>query len=198
MNNKIESGSTLNSEKIKNDGIPSFIGKFTALIPFFAWRLGLGPITGRYVMIITYIDHKTGNPNKTSLDFYQINGIKYVANTFGIQSKWYRNLLADPKVTIQTYDGSEQMVAVPVTQDDELITVIEWFLNNKPLFITQHLRELGIETNRKDLLKHKKELLFIRFDPTSEPTPRGLEVDLAWIWPILLFWSMTMKRRKKK
>jgi hypothetical protein len=106
--------------------------------------------------------------------------------------------LADPKVTIQTSDGSEQMVAVPVTQDDELITIIEWHLNNKPSFINPHLRDLGIETNRKDILKHKKELLFVRFDPTSEPTPRGLEVDLAWIWPILLLWSMMTKKRKKK
>ena len=198
MNNKIESGLNHITEKIKNVDFQSFYGKFSSTAPLLAWRLGLGPITGRYLMIITYIDHKNGNPTKTHLEFFQINGIKYIANTLGIQSKWYRNLQADPKITIQTYDGSEQMVAVPVTQDDELITIIEWLLNNKPSFINLHLRELGIEPNRKDILKHKKELLFIRFDPTSEPTPRGLEVDLAWIWPVLLLWSMMSKRRKKK
>jgi hypothetical protein len=198
MNNKIESGLNLITEKIKNVDFQSFQSRLSSTAPLLAWRLGLGPITGRYLMIITFIDHKTGNPTKTPIEFFQINGIKYVANTAGIQSKWDRNLLADPKVTIQTSDGSEQMVAVPVTQDDELITIIEWLLNNKSSFINPHLRDLGIETNRKDILKHKKELLFVRFDPTSEPTPRGLEVDLAWIWPILLLWSMMTKKRKKK
>lgn len=198
MNNKIESGMNFLSERIHSLDIETFLKKYKTLAPIYAWRLGLGPIVGRYQMIITFIDHKTGNPSKTSQEFFQINGIKYIANTFGIQSKWYRNLLADPKVTIQTYEGSEQMIAVPVSQDDELITIIEWMLNNKSSFITQYLKDLGITADHKEILKHKKEFLFIRFDPTSEPTPRGLEVDLAWIWPVLLFWSMITKRRKKK
>ncbi len=197
MENKIDEGISLISERIQKMDIKSYIKRLKSVSPLLAWRLGLGPITGRFKMIITFIDHKTGNPGKTALEFFQVNGIKYVANLSGIQSKWYRNLQADPKVTIQTFDGSEQMVAVPVTQDDELITIIEWLLNNKKALITQHLKDLGISVERKDILQHKKELLFIRFDPTSEPTPRGLEVDLAWIWPILLIWSYLTRRKRR-
>lgn len=197
MNEKIDKGLDLLTERIQKLDLPSYIKRLESITPLIAWRLGLGPISGRYKMIITYIDHKTGNPSKNALEFFQVNGIKYIANLTGFQSKWYRNLLADPKVTIQTFEGSEQMVAVPVSQDDELITVIEWLLNNKKTLISQHLKDLGISIDRKDILKHKKELLFIRFDPTSEPTPRGLEVDLAWIWPILLIWSLLTRRKRR-
>jgi len=90
------------------------------------------------------------------------------------------------------------MVAVPVTQDEELITVIEWLQIRNPKFITNHFVNLDLETNRKEILKHKNVLTFLRFDPTSEPTPRGLEVDLAWIWPLLLIWMLFTKPRRKK
>jgi hypothetical protein len=90
------------------------------------------------------------------------------------------------------------MVAVPVSQDDELITIIEWLLNRNPKFITRYMDEFGVQPSRKDILKHKNDLIFLRFDPTSEPTPRGLEVDLAWIWPILLFWTMLSKPKRRK
>jgi hypothetical protein len=127
-----------------------------------------------------------------------MNGIKYVTNLFGIQSPLYRNVLANPRVSIQTSDGTEQMVAVPISQDDELITIVEWLINHDPQFIADYLHEFGMQPSRKEILLHKNDLNFLRFDPTSEPTPRGLEVDLAWIWPILLIWTILTKPKRRK
>jgi deazaflavin-dependent oxidoreductase (nitroreductase family) len=198
MNNHMEKILRTFTETVKNIKPQILFDKIRSNAPVYAWRFGLGPILGRFVMIITQINHKTGNPYKTWLEYFEINGLKYVANVFGIQSQWYRNILANPRVTIQTSDGTEQMVAVPVTQDDELVTIIEWFQARNPKFITNHFVDLGSQSNRKEILKHKNVLTFLRFDPTSEPTPRGLEVDLAWIWPLILIWMLITKPRRKK
>ena len=198
MNKKIETGYLQLIERLKSLDLQSYLEKFYAKAPIVAWRFGLGPIVGRYLMIITQIDHKSGNPCKTSTEYFQINGIKYIANSFGVHSKWYRNLLANPRVTIQTSDGTEQMISIPVTQDDELITIVEWLQSKNPEFLERNLNELGIKSERKEIIKHKEDYIFLRFDPTSEPTPRGLEVDLAWIWPLLLIWTILTKRPKKK
>jgi deazaflavin-dependent oxidoreductase (nitroreductase family) len=198
MNNSSKASVTTFVTNLYHENIKSLLDKLYALAPEYAWRLGLGPVLGRYIMLITQINHKTGNPCKTSMEFFEVNGIKYIANVFGIQSKWYRNILANPRVTIQTADGTEQMVAVPVTADDEFITIIEWLLHRNPKFANQYIGNLEPQTNRKGFLKYKEELTFLRFDPTSEPTPRGLDVDLAWIWPILLIWSIIIRPRRKK
>jgi len=159
-------------------------------LPIFAWRFGLGPILGKYILIFTQIGRKTGMPRRTAVEYHSINGMKYIPCAFGIKAQWYRNLLSNPRVTIQSSDGTEQMIAVRVTDDEELISVIKTIMDRNPTMMKWYLDSLEIQNDRKDILAHKKDIIFLRFDPTSEPTPRGLEVDLAWIWPILLLWTL--------
>ena len=169
-------------------------------LPILFWRLGLGPIQGRIIMIITHIGRKTGIPHHTAVEFHTMNGIKYIPCAFGSKSQWYRNIMANPRVTIQTADGTEQMIAIRITQDDELVSVIEMILERNPSLMNWYLESIGIAPNREEILAHKDQLYFLRFDPTSDPTPRGLDVDLAWIWPLLLLWQFMSKpfRRRKK
>jgi deazaflavin-dependent oxidoreductase (nitroreductase family) len=167
-------------------------------LPVIAWRLGLGPILGRYIMIITHIGRKTGIPRRTAVEFHLMNGIKYVPCAFGAKSQWYRNIMANPRVAIQTCDGTEQMIAVRINQDEELISVIEMIQERNPALMNWYLNSIGIKPTRKEILANKNDLVFLRFDPTSDPTPRGLEVDLAWIWPAILLWSLFSGIFKKK
>lgn len=166
--------------------------------PIIAWRLGLGPILGRYIMIITHIGRKTGIPRRTAVEFHIMNGIKYIPCAFGVKSQWYRNIMANPRVTIQTSEGTEQMTAVRISQDEELISVIEMILDRNPSLMNWYLDSIGIKPTRSEILTHKEDLVFLRFDPTSDPTPRGLEVDLAWIWPTMILWSLISRIFKRK
>ena len=174
------------------------IEKFIYKIPIFAWRLGLGPILGKYILIFTHIGRKTGVSRRTAVEFHTINGMKYIPCAFGVKSQWYRNLLANPRVTIQSADGTEQMIAVRVKDNEELISVIDTIMERNPTMMKWYLDTLNIQHDRKDILVHKQDLIFLRFDPTSDPTPRGLEVDLAWIWPILLLWTLFRRPFGKK
>lgn len=191
-------------EPLKNKKMQDFypkdkIGKTFYKLPILLWRLGFGPITGKIFMIITHVGRKSGLPRRTMVEFHSLNGIKYVTAAFGIRTQWYRNILANPNVTIQTADGTENMRAVRVTHDEELVTVADLFLRRDPPLMKWYLNSLDITPERESILANKENLVFIRFDPTSEPAPRGLEVDLAWIWPAILLWGLlTHPFRRKK
>jgi deazaflavin-dependent oxidoreductase (nitroreductase family) len=166
-------------------------------LPILTWRLGLGPITGKCVMIITHTDPKTGIPRRTVVEYHSMNGIKYVPCAFGEKSHLYRNILADPHVVIQTSDGTERMSGVRVTDPDELADIIAVMLRRDPPITRWYLSSLGISEIREDIKANKDRMIFLRFDPTNNPTPPALEVDLAWIWPILLIAALLRKKRRK-
>ncbi len=199
--NKVFEGIKKKLPKTMQDIYPdSKMEKLLFSLPMLAWRLGLGPILGRYIMIITHTGRKSGTPRQTAVEYHTINGIKYIPCAFGIKAQWYRNILANPHVSIQTADGLERMVAVHVSDDNELITVIETILSRYPAMMNWYLKSMDVSPTRKDILAHKENMVFLRFDPTSVVTPRALEVDLAWLWPLLLLWLWVSRpfRRKRK
>lgn len=175
------------------------ISKILFKLPVILWRLGLGPLTGKLFMIITNTGRKSGKIYRTPVEYHSLNGIKYAVAAFGVRTQWYRNILANPAVTIQTADGTELMSAVRVTHDEELLAVSELFMRRDPPLMRWYLKSLDVEFSRESILANKEELIFIRFDPSNTPAPRGLEVDLAWIWPVLLIWGLLNRlfRRKK-
>ena len=162
--------------------------------PMVLWRLGLGPIVGRLFMIITTSGRKSGLPRSTMVEYHSLNGRKYVASGFGDVSQWYKNIQANPFVTIQTSEGSDSARAIRITEDREILDVVELFRQaDSAYFVDFYLRSFDVEPSQEDILAKKDRLHFLRFDPVDEATPPGLEADLVWIWPLalvglLLFW----------
>jgi deazaflavin-dependent oxidoreductase (nitroreductase family) len=72
--------------------------KFFNKPPRIAYALGLGPIIGRLVLLLTTRGRKTGLLRVTPLQYEQIEGKYYVGSAFGTRTDWYRNILADPGV----------------------------------------------------------------------------------------------------
>ena len=155
--------------------------------PLISWRLGLGPITGRLFIALTTTGRKSGLPRRTMIEYHTTKGKKYAPCAFGIRSQWYQNILADPRVTIQTSDGTESALAIRVTDDDELLDVYDLFMRRDAPLTKWYLKTLDIEPGSADLLAKKDRVHFIRFDPTNEAAPPGLAVDLVWLWPVGLF-----------
>ena len=87
--------------------------------PVVLWRLGLGSLIGQMMVLITQTGRKSGLPRRTITEMHKINGRKYAPVAFGRRAQWYRNIEADPLVTIQTADGPESARAVRVTDDQE-------------------------------------------------------------------------------
>ena len=158
--------------------------------PVVYWRLGLGPILGRILLLLTTTGRKSGRPRRTMLDYTVMEGRKYIGSGWG-ETQWYKNILADPRVTVQTKDGVERAIARPVADDGELTRLYGLYRRRARRLPGEWawkrwLESWGIQDNVEDFVAKKDRLYFLRLDPTDETTPAPRKADLVWVWPLLL------------
>ena len=166
--------------------------------PLILWRMGLGPLMGHHVLVITAKGRKTGLPRHTMTEFHVMKGKIYVPCAFAPKAQWYKNIVADPCVTVQTWQGAEAMTATRVTDDEELLAVVELMRKNNPVMIEWYFDTKGVDLTREGILDNKDDIYLLRFDPTEEQTPFPLEADLAWIWPVLLVVALLKKCKRRR
>jgi deazaflavin-dependent oxidoreductase (nitroreductase family) len=153
--------------------------------PAYLWRLGFGSLMGKLFVMITTTGRKSGLPRHTLTELHRMNGKKYAPCGFGSRAQWYKNIVADPHVTIQTDDGTESVIAVRVTEDDEILALLDLIIKKDGKALRDlYLNTLEIEPTPEDILAKKDRIYWLRFDPTEEPTPPPQEADLVWVWPI--------------
>lgn len=165
--------------------------------PILLWRLGFGPILGRVFMLLTTWGRKSGLPRRTVVEYHVLGEKIYAPCAFGPKADWYKNILANPRVTVQTARGIQSMIATRVTDDEELLAVYELLRRRDPVLLDAYLRSLDIRPDPADVVAKKDRIYWIRFEPTDEPTPPPLEVDLAWIWPVVLLLMLMMRRPRR-
>jgi deazaflavin-dependent oxidoreductase (nitroreductase family) len=151
--------------------------------PVHLWRLGLGPLIGHHMVLISHTGRKTGLPHHTMTELYVIEGRKYAPSGFGRRAQWYRNIQADPRVTIQTAAGAESKRAVRVVEDEEILSLLAAVKRRSQAFYHMYLDTLEIQPTEADILAKKERIHWLRFDPTLEVTPPPLPADLVWLWP---------------
>lgn len=153
-------------------------------LPILEWRLGLGPLFNRTLLILSTTGRKSGLVRRTAVQYHICNGRIYVLNGYGDRPDWYRNLLADPRVTIQSAGGVLHARGQRVTNEDELNDAYDCFEHSSALRVV--VRLMGLPMTRETFLANREQFCLIAFDPTDEPTPPPLPTDLAWIWRVAL------------
>jgi deazaflavin-dependent oxidoreductase (nitroreductase family) len=171
-------------------------------LPIWLHRLGLGPVVGRLFLILTTTGRKSGLPRHTAIEFHERAGRCYVYSGWGDRAQWYKNILADPLVTIQTWRGAQSVVARQVTDDQELGEVFDWMVGDP--YLKHIFGLLGIPSTRESFLAHKDHLYLFTFDPTDRLTPSPVPVDLTWVWSVigtligLYFQARAARRRQRR
>lgn len=168
--------------------------------PLVLWRMGLGPLYGKIMMVLTTTGRKSGLPRRAAVGYEEMGGALYTVSMYGRRADWYKNLEADPLVTVQTAAGAQSMKAVRITEDAELVELFELYMEKHEAMFGPYLEQLDIAPNEEALLQNKHKLYWVRFEPTAEPTPPPLGSDLKWLWaPIgtvaLLILLRLLKRR---
>jgi deazaflavin-dependent oxidoreductase (nitroreductase family) len=164
------------------------LGRLFFKAPLVLWRMGLGSVIGEIapVMILTARGRKSGLPRHTGLAYEQIEGIRYANSAWGAESDWYRNVVADPHVTLQTGEGVEHAYAYRVTDLDEYKKVAAWLLEySKDPFLESWLESVDIAHDLDDMIAKRDRVYLVGFRPADEPGPAPLEKDLVWLWPVL-------------
>ncbi|TET98088.1 MAG: nitroreductase family deazaflavin-dependent oxidoreductase [Anaerolineales bacterium] len=121
--------------------------------PRIAYALGLGPLVGRLVLLLTTKGRKTGLLRVTPLQYEQIDGKYYVASAFGIRTDWYKNILADPGVRVRVGRKEFEAFAEPSSDPAQIADFLEYRLARHPRMIGMMLRAEGLppSPSRQDL-----------------------------------------------
>jgi deazaflavin-dependent oxidoreductase (nitroreductase family) len=93
--------------------------KWIFKLPILQYKLGLGWMIGRYILLLSTAGRKTGQPRHTPLEYiYDREGDRYrVAVGWGGNTDWYCNLLENPHVTVQV--GRRRFSALAEPAPDE-------------------------------------------------------------------------------
>lgn len=179
------------NEKTRVESLPYPTGimKWVYRSPILLYRLGLGWLVGRLFMVMTTVGRKSGRLRRTAIEFHEFKGRKYIFSGWGTKTDWYRNIQANPCITIQTWRGAESVIARRVTSNDELAEAFELAMSNPTMRAV--IRSVGFDLTLEQFLAQKERFTFVTFDPTDQPTPAPVEADLVWTWaitiPILLY-----------
>lgn len=94
--------------------------KWIFKLPILEYRLGLGWVIGRYILLLTTTGRKTGKPRHTPLEYiYDPECDRYrLAAGWGGHTDWYRNILVNPRVTVQVGRRKFAAIAEPVPDED--------------------------------------------------------------------------------
>lgn len=154
--------------------------------PLFLWRMGFGRWLGRTMLVLTTRGRNTGRPRHTMVSFVRVNGRDYVLSGWGPRTQWFRNLQANPRVTVQTALSTYSANARRVGEETEFRAVAKALLEGGgDSHFEPWLESLDIERNLEDLLAKRERVYLLALDRTVQPGPAPLEIDLIWLWPLL-------------
>jgi len=117
------------------------------LPPQFLYAIGLGPIYGRLVLLLTTTGRKSGKSRVTPLQYEEIDGDIYIGSARGTKSDWYRNIVINPKVIVRIKSRQFEGKAEPITDEKRIADFLEIRLQRHPKMIGALLQREGVSKN---------------------------------------------------
>ncbi len=156
-------------------------------MPLLLWRLGLARLVGRRLMVLTTVGRRSGLTRHAMVTYYRVGSKKYVYSGYGPRSDWFHNLEAQPRVTIQTIDGTESALARRVTEPCELTQVLRIIQSAYPASAAMLKENWGDRPLTDEAIAADAYRFYlVAFDATDKPTPLPLDEDLRWALPVVM------------
>ena len=153
--------------------------------PILLYRLGLGKLFGKYILIISTFGRKSGKVRRTPIEYHRAGDALYAISGFERDPDWYQNLKAHPYVTLQTNQGTHSMLARRPETAEEWQAVLD-YLKASPVSALA-TPEVVNQLDDPEVQAQIHKWPVVLFEPTDEPCPEPLAVDLFWAWPLILF-----------
>ena len=134
------------------------------------YAIGLGPLVGKIILLLTTIGRKTGKKRVTPMQYERIGYDYYVGSARGLKADWIRNILANPRVEVRV--GEKQFVA-----NAEVVNDPARFADFLEVRLKRHPRMIGLimekahalprRPNRRQLEELGKTEVFVILHPTE-------------------------------
>lgn len=99
------------------------------------YALGLGPLVGKIILLLTTTGRKTGLKHVTPLQYEVIDGKYYLGAARGLKADWVRNIQTNPQVEVRVKSANFQGQAEVVTDPRRIADFVEVRLQRHPLII---------------------------------------------------------------
>jgi deazaflavin-dependent oxidoreductase (nitroreductase family) len=120
----------------------------------FLYAIGLGPLIGKVVLLLTTTGRKSGQARVTPLQYEEIDGEYYLGSARGVKSDWYRNLQVSPQVEVRVGAKRFHGTAEAVEDPARIANFLEIRLRRHPFMIgllMEKVHGLPKHPNRKQL-----------------------------------------------
>ena len=88
------------------------------------YAIGLGPLIGKIILLLTTTGRKSGMQRITPLQFEKIGGDYYLGAARGLKADWVRNIQLNPQVDIRVgakhFEGQAEVITDPARFADFL------------------------------------------------------------------------------
>ncbi len=99
------------------------------------YAIGLGPIIGKLILLLTTTGRKSGLKRVTPLQYEEINGRYYLGSARGLKADWVRNIQVNPKVEVRVKSLNFQGQAEVITDPARFADFVEVRLRRHPLMV---------------------------------------------------------------
>ncbi len=137
--------------------------------PKTAYRLGLGPLIGKVVLLLTTTGRKTGLARVTPLQYELIDGVYHVGAVFGLHADWVCNILANPQVDVRVKNKRFKGKAEVVSDPEHVADFIQYRLEKHPRLIGVIMKLDGFKSkpSREELVAYSKNLALVKITPET-------------------------------
>jgi len=155
--------------------------------PVIWWRMGLGPLLWRRMLLLTTWGRKSRLPRHTMLSYTLHGGKAFLISGWGARSDWYQNTATDSSTTVQMGRSPYSAIARRVVNVEEFATVMQIMLRTGgDSHFKPWLKSLDIEYDLEDFVTKRDRIFLIALDPSDQPGPPAMASDLTWLWAVIL------------
>jgi deazaflavin-dependent oxidoreductase (nitroreductase family) len=150
---------------------PRLFWRLIRIGPRLAYALGLGPLIGRVILLLTTTGRRTGKPHVTALVYEEAEGAYLVASARGQSADWIRNIAANAYVQVRV--GSRRFKGqAEIIQDVGVRTAyLERQLARRPQMFGAIFRLEGLPGNpsRAELASLSRTRTMVAISPRQDP-----------------------------
>ena len=131
--------------------------------PRILYALGLGPLVGRIILLLTTTGRVTGVKRVTPLQYEELDGRYYIGSMRGDQADWFRNIVADPNVHVRVGRKQFRGVAEAVTDPRRIADFLVLRLDRHPRMVGAIMRSDGISPHpsRDELERYASKIAMV-------------------------------------
>ena len=147
--------------------LPRFVYRMMKLPPQVAYAVGLGPLIGRLVLLLTTTGRRTGKRRVTPLQYEEEGGCIYIGAARGQEADWFRNIVANPQVEVRVAARRFAGLAEAITDPAPVADFLELRLRRHPRMVGAMLRAEGLSRNpsRVELERAASRLALVAITP---------------------------------